>query len=339
MRRMFVLLLVMALVAASCSGSEAEQQREASLTTEPPTTESAAREQQASPSPTPGPGEVGGDGIGDRLFPTLGNSGYDVTRYDLFLDLRQSELEAQADLTLTPLVDLDRFNLDFDGLTIRSVSLEGASLTEADVPFLRNQRELTIDPSAVLRAGESVELSVRYSGTPQLVDDPSGSLALGWYTTSWGTFVFNEPTGASTWFPVNDHPRDKASYTITVTVPEGQLAAGPGLLVDQQPAEGGGTSYVWEMRQPMASYLTSVVTGEFVLVEVDDGPVPIRHVLPLGDAERLQARVTTTGTMMHAFESWFGPYPFDAYGIAVVPAPLDGAPALENQTLSLSTLR
>lgn len=42
--------------------------------------------------------------------------------------------------------------------------------------------------------------------------------------------IIGEPDVASAWFPVNDHPADKASYTIKVTVPEGLEAVSNGRL-------------------------------------------------------------------------------------------------------------
>ena len=42
--------------------------------------------------------------------------------------------------------------------------------------------------------------------------------------------VVSEPDGSATWYPVNDHPTDKASYSFEITVPEGLVAVANGLL-------------------------------------------------------------------------------------------------------------
>ncbi len=98
----------------------------------------------------------------------------------------------------------------------------------------------------------------------------------------------------------------------------------------------GSTTRIYEMPQPMASYLATVVIGD--LEEIDDpastaiAGVPIRNVLPPDLAASPPAGLDLQGEMLAFLESVFGPYPFDLYGIAVVP----GFPgALENQTLSL----
>ena len=42
--------------------------------------------------------------------------------------------------------------------------------------------------------------------------------------------VASEPAGAGSWYPVNDHPLDKATYTIRVTVEKPLEVASPGSL-------------------------------------------------------------------------------------------------------------
>ena len=41
--------------------------------------------------------------------------------------------------------------------------------------------------------------------------------------------VVSEPEGSMTWYPVSDHPRDKATYNFSITVPEGRTAVANGL--------------------------------------------------------------------------------------------------------------
>lgn len=331
--------LVAALLIASCSTiNQAESSSRSSVTdsstpTPSTTSQQSARERETTTGLDQAAAAVGAEGIGDPLFPGLGNGGYDVENYELALDLTSGDLVGSAIITLVPDQVLDRFNLDFVGLAIDSITVDGEASD-----FDRSGRELAIDPDQDLAADQPVEVAISYRGRPELLDDPSGPISLGWYTESWGTFVLSEPVGAATWFPNNDHPLDKATYTIAVTVPAGQLAAGPGRLIDRT-RSGNAETFVWRMDQPMASYLASVVTGSFELVEVAGrSPVELRHVFPRGEAERLTSRVASTDDMMLTMTDWFGPYPFDAYGIAVVPTSLDSAPALENQTLSLFTI-
>jgi len=86
----------------------------------------------------------------------------------------------------------------------------------------------------------------------------------------------------------------------------------------------------------MASYLATVVIGDLEII--DDAPstatsgVTVRNVLPNDLSSGSLAVLSTQGEMISFFEDIFGPYPFAAYGIAVVDS---FEAALENQTLSI----
>ncbi|HRW46356.1 MAG TPA: M1 family metallopeptidase, partial [Caldilinea sp.] len=145
--------------------------------------------------------------------------------------------------------------------------------------------------------------------------------------------VVSEPGGAMTWYPSNNHPLDKASYTMRVTVDAPNVVAANGVLVETI-ADSDQVTYVWEMAQPMATYLATLAIGDFVRVE---GPGPdgtlIRHYFPRDMAESLTAAFANTGEMVDFYSDLIGPYPFDEYGVVVMPFPLGFA--LETQTLSV----
>ena len=79
-----------------------------------------------------------------------------------------------------------------------------------------------------------------------------------------GAIVIGEPEVAATWFPVNDHPSDKASYRFDVTVPDGITAVANGALLGTD-TEDGWTTFTWDAPEPMASYLATATMGRFDL--------------------------------------------------------------------------
>ncbi len=178
-------------------------------------------------------------------------------------------------------------------------------------------------------------MTVAYHGAPELIDDPSGPVGLGWHERGEQSFVLAEPLGAATWFPSNDHPEDKATFDMRVIVSPGDVAVGPGILTERSDLPNG-TAFVWEMRQPMATYLASVVAGSFDLVDQEPaGDTQIRHALPNGYDPDILEQLAITADLLDVFTDWFGPYPFDSYGVAVVDIRATQAAALENQTLSV----
>src|SRR5690606_35765821 len=135
------------------------------------------------------------------------------------------------------------------------------------------------------------------------------------------------------WYPSNNHPSDKASYTMRVTVDAPNVVAANGVLAETI-TDGDQVTYVWEMAQPMATYLATLAIGDFVRVE-EPGPdgTLIRHYFPRDMAEPLTAAFANTGEMVGFYSDLIGPYPFDEYGVVVMPFPLGFA--LETQTLSV----
>ena len=83
-----------------------------------------------------------------------------------------------------------------------------------------------------------------------------------------------QPDVAATWFPVNDHPLDKASYLFRITVPRGLKAIANGELIRKNNRDGETTTWVWRASEPMASYLTTATIGQFELDYSEEGGRP-----------------------------------------------------------------
>src|SRR4051795_12301625 len=88
----------------------------------------------------------GAPGLGDRLFPNLGNGGYDVQHYDLDLRYATSAPSQGIDGTVTMVARatqaLSRFDLDFSGAGVGGVVVNGRTAR-----FTRSGEDLVITPS------------------------------------------------------------------------------------------------------------------------------------------------------------------------------------------------
>jgi len=144
-------------------------------------------------------------------------------------------------------------------------------------------------------------------------------------------FVISEPDGARTWFPCNDHPRDKALFRYEITVPKGYTVAANGQ--PKPPREGETrTTFIWEHDFPMATYLATVAVGHYQIIEQDaPNGIPLRHYLP-AQLPMTLGPLARTGDMLTFLERYFGPYPFESYGHVIVP--MNGV-SLETQTMTL----
>ncbi len=272
--------------------------------------------------------------MGDDYYPTLGNSGYDVLHYTLDLDVADDletlsgvvTIEAAASTTLAV------FHLDFLGFDITSLTVNGA---EAQIQ--REGRELIITPVEAIPAGTAFTVAVAYNGIPgentPTEADVADVFSRGWNRFARGVFVASEPAGSAYWYPVNDHPLDKATYTFIITVPQPYVVAANGLLTGVA-SEGDTTTYTWAMSDPMASYLVTVNIGDFVeQTDKTATGISIRNYVPAQRAEAAEATFAAQGEMIDYFETVFGPYPFDVYGVVVADTTLHFA--LETQSLTL----
>ncbi|WP_290061872.1 M1 family metallopeptidase [Amycolatopsis solani] len=257
----------------------------------------------------------GAPGAGDPYFPDMGNGGYDVGHYDIRLAYHPETqaIDATTTILATATQDLSRFDLDFQGpLTISKLTVNGRTAA-----FTRSgAQELVITPPSGLRKGSPFVVSVSYAGVPQQIDDPALGVS-GWVATKDGAVALNQPIGAATYYPVNDTPDDKATYTQTITVPAGLTVLangepGPTTTRDHQ------TTFRWSMNRPMASELAMLAIGDYHVTRgVAAGGLP--NITAIGksiDTKPGQGKVfnDTTAQIIQWESSVYGPYPFDSTG-------------------------
>ena len=257
------------------------------------------------------------------LFPALGNPGIDVEHYTLTLhyDQPRNEISATAHLDLVMTEDRDAFSLDSDGPDVSAVSVDGVP-----AEFVAAPPELLITPATPLDDGQHVDVDVTYTLSPEPVPSAAGD-QVGWFPTPGGSYVLNEPEGARTWLPCDDHPSDKATFRFELTVPSGLTAVANGGLVDHTSTVSTDT-WIWQEDREMATYMIQLLTGDYELVEgVGPNGLPLLSVVLHGDHERMQAYLDTIDDQIDFFDDFFGTYPLDRYGIAMtdsVPGSGDG---------------
>ena len=282
-------------------------------------------------SPTPpwssSPVQVTLDGLGDPYFPKAGNGGYDVGHYDLDVkyDPVTDTLTGTARITATATADLSRFNLDFRQLATKSVTVDGEpAKTE------RIGDELVVIPAAPIAKGAHFVVTVEYEGVPAPYTDPVLG-AIGFRHTHDGAFAMGQPLVAASWYPVNDHPQDKATYTISITARDGLEALSNGALTSRTPAGEGWTAWTWQMNSPMAPYLATMIVGDYRLTQATYAGKQVVFAVHTSLPTSVDRQLALTTEAVDFLSATFGAYPFDALGGVVVDD--KGIRfALENQT-------
>ena len=243
---------------------------------------------------------------------------FDVLHYDMNIDLNpdthilsgtlMATLQVVGDPISTAELNL-KYNLSVSGATV-----EGAVTTWSHVSSM-----LTIDLDRVYNNGETLTLSVDYSG------NPSGG-AFGW--DSYGgqdmIWTLSEPYGAREWWPCKDLNTDKAdSMDIRVTVPDNLIVASNGLLISD--VDNGSTrTFHWKTNYPIVTYLVSLAIHPYTVYSdwytplAGGDPMEVAfYIFPdwVGGVEENYAK---TVPMLEVFAEGFGEYPFveEKYGMA-----------------------
>lgn len=274
---------------------------------------------------------AGAPGLGDSYYPGFGNGGYDVDHYTLDItvnDVSTSDLTAATTIEATATQDLLSFNLDFIGFRVDSITVNNVT-----AEYSRKGQELTITPLKPLMTGQPFTTVIRYSGLPEEMQSVALPVQTGWVVAENRSFVLSEPDGSAGFYPVNDHPLDKATYTFRVTVPEPFEVAANGVLTETLD-NGDTTTFTFELRDPMASYLATINIDEFDVEEMETASgIPIRNYYSSDLPEEVRKPFARQGEMLDYFSKIFGPYPFEVYGSMVMNTEFESA--LENQTLSI----
>lgn len=255
---------------------------------------------------------------GDPYVPERGNGGYRVTRYELDLTYRMSanRLSATARLSAVATQAINRFTLDLVGLKASKVTVNGRRAAK----FSQRGGKLHLSVDSIVPAGAVLAIEVQYGGNPGPLRGPWGEV--GWEELTDGVIVASQPDGASSWFPCNDHPSDKASFRIAVTTDSPYQVLANGSLTSKR-AKASQTTWVYEQDEPMACYLATVQIGQYEWMSLPQAGVAQRVVVPTKQRASAAHDFGRQPAMMALFERLFGPYPFPAYTVVVTADPLE----------------
>ncbi len=267
---------------------------------------------------------------------------YDVKHYDLAVTTNVAEQSIKGTVIVTALIvkPIDKFVLDLDyPFTVESVALLDGK-KESALTFERREGRIWISFPQMQKKGKTVSVRVAYAGKPKVAPKPPWIGGFVWSKTadgqSWfATAVQND--GADLWFPVKDHPSDKADTTsLHFTVPSNLVAASNGKLKSTVDNKDGTHTFNWEVSQPISNYCIALNVAPYKLLEdkvksVSGEMIPIQfYVLP-EHFEKAQSLIDLTKKYNAFFEEYLGPYPFRADKIGIAETPHLG---MEHQSIT-----
>lgn len=201
---------------------------------------------------------------------------------DLRFDWEHEQLHGVETVVFKPLVaDLRKIELDAAEMTITSAKMATGSQLKFEMD-LANQK-LRIDLGRPYQFTEEITLVIEYhTNGPQTklaglvgaalrfikptAEDPTKPKQI-W---SQGETDYNHY-----WFPCYDHPNDFFTSEITATVEKPLSVISNGKLLETKDNKDGTRSFHWKIEQPHASYLTSIIVGEYVPIVSEYQGIPI----------------------------------------------------------------
>jgi len=281
----------------------------------------------AAPPAVAGPA-AGAIGLGDKVWPELGNGGYDVVdqRLPLIFNDKLTDYTAGTTLVARATQPLDRFDLDLLGPEVTGVRVNGLRAHWKTTA----QGELVITPARAIRRGARfvVQVDVRN----KVADDTSATVFPPGLVRYQG-FVeaMNQPSGARRILAVSDHPAQKAPATISITAPSQQNSIANGRLVSTV-RTGKTTTRVFREDRKLATELLQIGVGPFTVLH-RKGPhgMDLRYAVESAKLAAIEPQLTSFDESVRFLEQRLGRFPGVRAGAYINP----GGGELETQGLTL----
>lgn len=266
----------------------------------------------------------------DYIIPNQYN--VDILHYDLDIDLYPKDKILKGTAQITGLIlqpHLNIIDLNFyDNLNITSIKLN-----QQDCKFENKNTRLSIYSNKDL--SDTFKLFIQYEGRPKKAG--LSGFVFGEINGRSVVYNLNEPSYASTWFPCNDFPSDKAMLDIKITNDTSQVSVSNGILVSKVINRDRKT-YHWKTLYPISTYLICLYSSDYVELEdfyisTSNDTMPIKYFVFPEHVENAKVDFSSTSKIISLFAKIFGEYPFikEKYGIAEF---LWQIGAMEHQTIT-----
>lgn len=259
---------------------------------------------------------------------------YDVTSYDLNLNLNPDKKEIGGEVTISFKALKEEKSVRFDlakNLKIYSVKYAGK-----DVAFSRFKQVVYAHLPDSLESDKNYSITVSYGGKPTVAKKPPWRGGMVWKTDKTGNpwvGVTCETDGASTWFPCKDHLSDEPdSVKLRMRVPAGIQVVSNGVLVNHS-SEPGKEIYTWSTHYPINIYNITFYAGNFAhfgeTMATKQGPLNLDYYVMPENLEKAKKQFEQVKDVINIYSESFGPYPWIKEGFKLVEAPFEG---MEHQT-------
>ena len=253
--------------------------------------------------------------------------GFDMQHYDITLELFPSTHSIEGNVTAQ--VTATENGLSEIAYELESLNVTDVRVNEAAATYTYANGILTITLDQAYSIGENFTTQVFYEGCPVLSSD-GYSTGIHWLSY---IYTYADPNGARYWWTGYDHPWDKATTKMIITVPDDKLVASNGLLQSEVNNGNGTKTFTWDNTDPIATYLVSLCIGAYSTFEQTYPDVPIINYVYPGHLSAAQSDFACIPVALGIYEDRFGDYPWQKYGAAECGV-FGGMGGMEHQTMT-----
>lgn len=284
-----------------------------------------------------------------RPLQTERSRDYDAIHYRITLrfDEEKKTFWGENTITISPFNDgFTKCFLDAETFTVTSVKDENGKSLEFEHP----DHKLIIHLSRAYNYEDTLSFTVSYVAENVIVDSEkfgmSKRYALGLSfleeTPDHPVLIqaLSFPTGARHWYPCYDHPNDKATQEMIVTVKSEYKALSNGRLLSTVEDKKNKTkTFHWSQDLPHPTYLSVLAAGPYEVIEDSLGSLPINYWVYKKDAKDALRSFHKTPEIIAFFNEEFGyEYPWAKYDQVTIPGIGGGAECTSATLIGQSTI-
>ncbi len=236
-------------------------------------------------------------------------------KLEMTVDVAGKQVDSEATLSLHPTAPARSVTLDAAKFNVKRVMVAVGEGQPQPVDYSHDGRTLDVYFGKTYAPGTALTITVDYQvKDPEnglhffgpTEDDPDAPLQV-W---SQGESIDNRY-----WVPCFDHPNEKQTSEVIVTVDDKFTAVSNGALVEKKPGiKPGTTTYSWKQSQPHAAYLMTLVVGSFAMEQETWRNKPVLYYGPNDRKDELKPTFANTPKMLDFFSDKLGvEYAWDKY--------------------------
>jgi len=258
-----------------------------------------------------GTGRVSGSpaaaGTSPRSHPQRRESGVTIATYSLDVTIAPKEHKIAGEATFA--VRAKRGSLRAFEIALSPLcKIETITVGDQPAASSRSDEWVQVTPKSPVTDRRDSNVRVRYTGFGKDRMLPAGDVI-----SPEGTYLRPE----SRWCPAIGYLEFRSPVRVRVTVPEGQSAVGPGVLVSKAKAPSGGTVFDWDCRQNAMG--VCIAAGPWVSFEGKEGDLSISVLLWKKHASQGPKLLSEAQHVVHYLTSLYGPFPYGKLAIAEIP--------------------